>query len=422
MKKTLALLLTAVMLCGMLSVSAFAANVKYADTLPTVKDALSVLKACFTDGSDATYDLNKDGKLSLLDVITMLCYVMKADDMPASGAQLFDATGSSDFLGRRQYYNYCPSVLQLEDGTRYIYYCTNKDSGRVIDYVGCRKGTLQADGTYVWGEQTFALSPSSNLWDSQHVCDPSVIKGDFTYNGEKYEYLMAYLGCVTTNSQDNEVGIAVSKTPEGPYTRVGTEPLVAFNFNPDETRFQWGVGQPSLVSIDKAGQAWLFYTYGDPTVTKTVVRTCDFSDLNNIVLGEEVKVATGGLKNLNNQNDFINNGDFVYDAAKDRFYLASDCHPNPTDIPDFISSHFRVAYFGGTDFSKAKWTNVANIGAEDTGFARNHNVGLVRDAYGHLLASDYMTVYYTVSDTGTSSQWTHLGTYRIHEFNFLLWK
>lgn len=416
MKKTLALLLTAVMLCGMLSVSAFAANVKYADTLPTVKDALSVLKACFIDGSDTTYDLNKDGKLSLLDVITMLCYVMKADDMPESGAQLFNAAGVT--ILTPNFYNYCPSVMQMEDGTRYIYYCTNKKSSNVVDYVGCRKGTLQADGTYVWGEQSFALSPSSNLWDSQHVCDPSVIKGDFTYNGEKYEYLMAYLGCDTTTNEDNELGIAVSKTPEGPYTRVGTEPFVAFQRDTTSTVFQWGVGQPSLVSIDNAGQVWLFYTRGDVKGTRTVVRTCDFSDLNHIVLGEEVKVGTSGLKTLTGGNDILNNADFVYDADSNIFYCASDCHPNPTDTPNFISSHFRASYFSGTEFNKAKWTNIANIGTEDTGFARNHNVGFVRDAYGHTVSDDYLTVYYTVSVTGDKSLWS----YRIHEFNFLLWK
>ena len=44
-------------------------------------------------------------------------------------------------------YNYCPTVITEPDGTRYIYYCTNKDSYKVIDYVGCRKGTPNADGS-----------------------------------------------------------------------------------------------------------------------------------------------------------------------------------------------------------------------------------------------------------------------------------
>lgn len=409
MKRLLALLL-----CFMLLIPAVAAETAYADTLPTVKDVLLTLD-CLLNGGDGE-DFNGDGKLSLLDALRVLQLVIRAEEMPTSGGKLFDAANA---LGM---YNYCPSVMELADGTRYVYYCTNKYSYQVVDYVGCRKGTLQADGTYTWGAETHALSPSENAWDSQHVCDPSVIAGDFIYLGEQYGYLMAYLGCVTTNSQDNELGIAVSKTPEGPFVRVGTEPLVAFDYDTSDSRFQWGVGQPSLVSKDKAGEVWLFYTYGDPTVTKTVCRVCDFSNLDAPVLGEEINVGTSGLKNLNGGGDFINNGDFAYDAAKDRFYLASDCHPNPTDAePTFISSHFRVSYFSGTDIAGARWTNMANIGEVDTGYARNHNVGLVRDAYGHALPGDCLTVYYTVSGTGTY-QWEHLGTYRLHEFHLLIMK
>lgn len=415
MKKLIAILLCVFLLLPVVS----AAETAYADTLPTVKTVLTMLMA-FLDGStDAEYDLNGDGEVSLRDVVRQLLLVVKADEMPASGAQLFDAAHT---LGM---YNYCPSVIQLEDGTRYVYYCTNKTMYQVVDYVGCRKGTLQADGTYTWSSETIVFSPSSDGWDKQHVCDPSVVAGDFTYNGEEYGYLMAYLGCVTTDNQDNELGIAVAKSPEGPFVRVGTEPLVAYDFDSSEEAaelFQWGVGQPSLVSIDKAGKVWLFYTYGDGKVTKTVVRTCDFSDLDNPVVGDAVAVSKSGLVNLNGNGDFLNNADFAYDAEKDRFYLASDCHPHPNDAqPDFISSHFRAAYCEGSDFAKAKWTNMANIGPVDTGFPRNHNVGLVRDAYGHTVSDDYITVYYTVSETGTST-WTHLGTYRIHEFNLLLWK
>jgi|GEM_PF-615140 len=417
MKKLLALLFSAMLLCSVLSFTV-SAETPYADTLPTVKTALDLLNSCLSGTTDISDDLNGDGKVSLLDVVNMLIRVVKAADMPASGAQLFDASGTGLFA---YYYNYCPSVIQLEDGTRYIYYCTNKDSGKVIDYIGCRKGTLQADGTYTWGSESFALSPSSGAWDSQHVCDPSVIAGEFVYGGETYNYLMAYLGCVTTNSQDNELGLAVSKTPEGPYTRIGTAPLVAFDYDATNSTFQWGVGQASLVSIDKAGKAWLFYTRGDLNGTRTVVRTCDFSNLDAPVIGDEVKVATGGLKDLNGNNDILNNADFVYDADEDRFYCASDCHPNPTDAePKFISSHFRASYFDGTNFAKVKWTNLANIGEADTGYARNHNVGFVRDLYGHTVSDDYLPVYYTVANTGTSSQWTHLGTYRIHEFYLLM--
>ena len=376
---------------------------------PTVAGTLAVIKDLLNNTYNAETDVNEDGECNLKDVITHLRKVLTAASLPESGNQLFDAKSSYGI------YNYCPSIMELEDGTRYVYYCTNQTSYRVIDYVGCRKGTPNADGTYTWSAEKVVFSPSDNLWDSMHTCDPSVIKGSFTYNGSEYAYLMAYLGCTSTDNQENKVGLAVSNSPDGEFIRVGETPVVDFAKDPSSTAFQWGVGQPSLVSIDKAGKVWMFYTRGDKNGTRTVVAECDFSNLNAPVVGEEVKVATTNLVELDGDKDIINNADFAYDPATNKFYAASDCHPNPTSEPNYISSHFRVTSFSGTEFKKATWKYLATIGTEDTGFARNHNVGLVRDEYGHLPARDYISIYYTVSVTGSQSLWS----YRLHDFNIV---
>ena len=374
---------------------------------PTVKNVLENLSA-FLSGTEAE-DVNDDGVINLIDIITNLKQVIAANGMPKSCNKLFDAKSSYGI------YNYCPSVMETEDGTRYVYYCTNQTSYRVIDYVGCRKGTPNADGTYTWSQEKVVFSPSSNLWDSMHTCDPSVIKGSFNYNGTNYAYLMAYLGCTSTDNQENKVGLAVSNSPDGEFIRVGEIPVVDFVKDPSSTAFQWGVGQPSIVSIDKAGKVWMFYTRGDKNGTRTVVTECDFSNLNAPVVGAEVKLATTNLVELDGDRDIINNADFAYDPVANKFYSASDCHPNPSSEPNYISSHFRVTSFKGTDFAKANWKYLATVGPEDTSFARNHNVGLVRDEYGHIPARDYVTVYYTVSIEGSNSLWS----YRLYDFNIV---
>ncbi|MBQ1935147.1 MAG: hypothetical protein II370_09140 [Clostridia bacterium] len=287
----------------------------------------------------------------------------------------------------------------------------------ITDYIGCRKGTPNADGSYSWSAETLVLSPGSNsAWDARHACDPSVIKGVFNYNGTEYSYLMAYLGCTSNDSQENKIGLAVANDPMGPFVRVGTEPLVDFKLDPSSEVFQWGVGQASLVSMDKAGKVWLFYTRGEVSGTKTVVRECDFSNLNAPVMSDEVKVSTSGLTNLNGKSDYMNNADFVYDPDNYRFYSASDSHPNPSDEPNNISSTFRVNYFSGTKLNVGIWQTLEQVGPDETGWARNHNVGLVRDEYGHLYNKDYITVYYTMSKTGSQSLWS----YRIYEYNIEL--
>ena len=404
MKRIVSLILATLLLALTLPFAVSAAEV------PTISDALTILKNILNDNTSDADDANDNGVVSLIDVLCVIRYSMIASTMPASYSKQFDAKSS---LG---IYNYCPTTIELEDGTRYIYYCTNQTSYKVVDYVGCRKGTPNSNGTYTWGNEVVAFSPSENLWDSMHTCDPSVIKGSFTYDGTEYAYLMAYLGCTSTDNQENKVGLAVSNSPEGPFTRVGTEPIVDFTKDASSTVFQWGVGQPSVVSIDKAGKVWLFYTRGDINGTHTVVRECDFSDLNNPVLGDEVKLATTNLVELDGDKDIINNADFAYDAKSNRFYSASDCHPNPTSEPNYIASHFRVTYFNGTDFAKANWKYLDTVGPDQTGFARNHNVGLARDAYGHTLDDGYLTVYYTVSNEGSTSLWS----YRIYNYNLLM--
>ena len=314
-------------------------------------------------------------------------------------------------------YNYCPTIITEADGTRYIYYCTNKDSYKVIDYVGCRKGTPNADGSYTWSEEAIVLSPSpEGAWDAHHTCDPSVIKGSFAYNGTTYSYLMAYLGCTSYDNQENKIGLAVANSPMGPFVKIGDKPLVDFKLDPAVSVFQWGVGQASLVSMDKGGKVWLFYTRGDKNGTRTVVRECDLSNLDAPILGSEIALSVNGLTNLNGHGDFMNNADIVYDSEKNRFYAASDCHPNPTSEPNYIAGSFRVNYMSAANLRSGLWRNLLVAGKSKTGAERNHNVGIARDEYGHLLDNGIITVYYTVSVTGNQSLWS----YRIYEYNIKL--
>ena len=367
-------------------------------------------------------DLNEDGKINNRDAITLIKKVAgwvvvepEEVEIPSS----YNLQFSNSKIG---IYNYCPSIMQVSEDTRYIYYCTNQRSYNVTDYIGCRKATLGADGNWTWGEETLVLSPTSGTWDSRHVCDPSVVKGEFNYGGETYSYLMAYLGCDTSNSQENEIGLAVAKSPEGPFVKVGNAPFIAYerDMTIDQNLFQWGAGQPSLINMDKKGDMMVFYTLGDPKATRTIVERWDLTNLDAPVRKSSQKLSATGLENLNGGKDIMNNADFVYDAEAQRFYASSDCHPNPTDAPDFISSHFRVTYFEQTaNYSAFTWKTLTVVGPEETGFARNHNTGILRDAYGHL-ANGYITVYYTVSVTGGQDQ--SLYSYKIYDYNIGLAK
>ena len=371
----------------------------------SVTDAFLTLKKCLAGTYDEQCDMNGDGQLTLADVASVLCYAAAGSSF-TQNAQLCAPTKDG-------IYNYCPSVLEEADGTRYLYYCTNRESYKIIDYIGCRRGTRNADGSYTYGAETVVLAPTAGAWDAHHTCDPSVVRGDFTYKGQSYRYLMAYLGCTSYDNQDNEIGFAVANDPMGPFVKIADTPTIPYVREGDA--WQWGVGQASLVSRDKGSRVYVFYTEGTATRTHEFVDEWDFADLENPVRLSHTDLATTGLTTRTGGGDYIGNADFAYDADSNSFYMATDSHPYPSDEPNYITEYFRVAYFAGDDVTRVRWNELEHIGPAETGFARNHNVGLVRDAYGWLPGGNSLTVYYTGAGKGANALWT----YRLHAYTLL---
>lgn len=353
-------------------------------------------------------------RLWLLAVLPLLFLSACGEGEPAGydTGMLFDDPVENTF-------NYCPSVLQTDENTRYIYYCANILPGVIQDHIICRKGTREKDGKWSWTEKKVVLAPTPGKYDGLHCCDPSVIQGKFRYGGTEYAYLMAYTG--NTDQINNKVGLAVSNNlmedwvkVEGAFRTYGGDPK------------HWGVGQPSLVSADKKGEVMLFYSVGS-TTTYTQVERLDLSDLDNPVTLSSVQLTQRGLVDLNgNAGDVMSNGDYAYDPVKNRYYAVSDCHPNPTDSdPMFVGSHFRVTYlnekagaepgsiFGTQEASAGKsWSTLATVGPNETGFPRNSNCGIVTDPYGWTLSQDEMEVFYSISKTGANFTWS----YRIYPY------
>ena len=325
------------------------------------------------------------------------------------------------------WYNYCPSVMEEKDGTRHIYYCTNKVKGNVTDYIGYRKGTRNQDGTYTWGEQSIVLSPTSGAWDSRHNCDPSIIKGSFNYNSTNYQYLLAYLGCSSSDSSDNEVGIAVSNSPAGPFTKIPGQFRPFTPVDSTGAKWEWGTGQPSIVSIDKQGKVFFTYTIGDLNATRIVAETWDLSNLNNpTMIGNSVRISTNGLTQKDGTIDYVlNNADFAYDPVTQRMYMIRDGHPNHTVNPS-VSDTAQICYadfnpnsptVGGNISNTTAWKLLKQINPSDTGLERNHNTALVRDEYGHIPNHGNLTAILSSGTSyGTSKTWPELSSYRLYSY------
>ena len=340
-------------------------------------------------------------------------------------------------------YNYCPAIIYDHDDEgrdiMHIWYCCNRDSGVIMDYIGYRVGTKQDNGKWRFTDEVIALAPTPNTWDARHTCDPSVVKGEFKLGDETYSYLMAYLGCTTEDYQKNETGIAVAKTPAGPWVKIdAVNPIVPWyddgNYDTEEAKYQsykgtssiyWGTGMPSLVSTNQKGEVLMFYS---STYRGIGVRRIDLSDLASPVVKYTVSLTHRGVVNSQNQNCRIGIPDFAYDSVNKRFYVTAVTNEkNPADVTlTRVNSHSMVCYIENVDSLATlanliqsgdyQWKVLGYIGPNETGWERNHNPGIVKNEYGIIPDASHIQV---IVSTGHNS-WAmeNIFTYRLFGWTF----
>lgn len=359
-------------------------------------------------------------------------YIDKTDD--GDGSVDFDSVLFGDSIDETKIFNYCPAIL-VEDDVMHIWYCTNKTSGVIMDHIGYRTGTKTADGKWKFSEQQIVLEPTPGTWDGRHTCDPAVIKGEFKMDGETYYYLMSYLGCVTEDYSKNETGIAVSKTPAGPWVKVDklnpivpyTDPKILGDGSARNSDTSWGTGMPALISVDGKGEVLLFF---QTSSRGTGIQRWDLSDLDNPKVKFDVARNNNGI--LNSQGIKCNVGitDYAYDPAAKRFYVFGVTNEkNPPNITEtLVNSHCVLAYIDNVssteelceilESNKYSWTCVGYVGPDQTGWDRNHNPGIVRDPYGYLNDSKNIMVVVATGRRDYPNQ--NIYTYRLHGYTFHL--
>ncbi len=324
----------------------------------------------------------------------------------------------NDSLG---YNNENPSVMQ-DGNIRYVYYTGNSQKyGTLADTVYVRKGQLEK-GKWSYSDGKSVLSVGEKSWDSARVYAPSVIKGDFTYNGVMYRYLMAYSGSSVKNTVNNsQIGFAVSNSPDGGFVKVNNRPVVKFDvydWDPSGMAVVKGASEPSLVSYDLSDKVWLFYSFYSPIVSETErVLELDLSgDLKNIAsydVLDGLMLNTSGIMDANLVPNLIGS-DFAYDEESDTLYAVRDYYPLSSTQPFTAESvqlvkgsAERAVYEIPSLENKTEiWQSVGGrvsyfntgIPGDDTRFAgyeRIYSAAIVRDGFGRLLSKESMEIIFT---------------------------
>lgn len=292
-------------------------------------------------------------------------------------------------------YAYCPSVIEMEDGSCHMFFCGNPEENKMVDNIYHIE--IKKDGSKTTPKSV--LQPTPGTWDSFHCCDPNVIEGRFKMNGVVYKYAMFYLGIDKGDCKGNEIGVAFSNDLNASSWVKYPKQIIAFPANRDKA---WGVGQPSAFSLDKEGKVLLTYTRGD--VSGTGVRFCklDMGDMSKLVVEESKPITSMGF------NHILHNCDFAVDhSAKKVVGVFSGTWPEV--YPTFIESYNAVAYVDYDNFLKGNgtWKRLPDIDYSVSGYYRNHNACLLRDSYGFLKSHKTPSVFFTVSGTARIAEWSY---------------
>ncbi|MDQ7908254.1 hypothetical protein RB614_27380 [Phytohabitans sp. ZYX-F-186] len=359
------------------------------------------------------------------------------------------------------YYQYAPSIVQTSDTQRIVYYCANRvrydrAAGNALaathDHVLFNVGTRQSNGAYRWGATQVALRPrlqpgdpdhhpATPAWAAYHICDPDVVSGRFTYAApglgrRTYTWAMFFTGADNddhgADGRFNVVGVALATSPLGPWTIVAS-PVVDIT-EPDYNPAGYGVGQPSVTSVDGQGRLLLFYSgldcaaldtpnpSCDGTERGTARRTLDLGDANAPVLGTRSFVTTAGLTPepfLPDSGRFLHNASWAYDGSRDSFVVSRDTGALEGNE---VQRNVEVDRIAGASVwaGGGTWTVLGQITGAHSGYRWNHNSGLVRDPYGGLAYQrplDYSGVdVYFATEPGTGDgppPWDGYFSYRM---------
>ena len=169
-------------------------------------------------------------------------------------------------------YRYGVTYLYEEDGQTVHAYFACVGTGGEWDWISYRRST---DGGNTWSEEKIVLTPTQGSYDHFSNCDPGVVY----FNGY---YYLGYTSTLNETGACNNVFVARSKNPDGPYEKWngsgwgGYKPQPLFYYDEDYHKF--GMGEPSFVELN--GTLYIYYTNAAPSGEYTMAATADATNEN----------------------------------------------------------------------------------------------------------------------------------------------
>ncbi len=275
--------------------------------------------------------------------------------VPMQATKLFSHAG----------YNYGPSVI-AQGSTRQIWWCgKGRPPGATFNTDVIYYRTLNTN-TGIMSPVRMVFWPEVGRWDGRYTCDPSVIRGDFNYNGAAYTYALYYTATDLIDGTNNRIGLAFSNNGVT-WTRCAQNPII---FPAERDTRSYGAGQAATYR-DAVGELVLLHT--DTSAGGVFART----SADGINFGAPARLSDDGA------SPFGNN-DFAYDSSGGQIYAAIELPGRPGDREVSTISLYRIP---ADRLATGHWERLATVDTSLTGSYLNHSPGFVRDASGMLDAT-----------------------------------
>jgi hypothetical protein len=299
----------------------------------------------------------------------------------------------------RSGYDYGPSVIE-DGGIQRFWWCGLSNGTDHILYQSYNPSTR----TWSPSQPVSVLAPvAGSSWEGRFVCDPSVVRGQFTYLGRSYAYALYY----TATSDDtgggigNRIGVAFSNDGIN-WTRYAGNPII----RPSSMDGTYGAGQSAVWNRDGRSSITLFYT---DTSGKGLFTA---SSADGITFGAPTKLSTattegGHLLRWNSDFAIDSTTGLLYAAVPGYFRRATRAgeHSETYEIGLYRLPYAQALAGTGT------WEFLANIDTNLTGHALNFAPGFRRNGYGDLsgiIGHAGVTVYFgggAMSDPSWDIRW-----------------
>lgn len=299
-------------------------------------------------------------------------------------------------------WDYSPSAMIDLDGKEKVWWCSENSGADSVKYVERTPGGAWTTPRVVLQANRRVPGMPTLDWEGVHTCDPTVIRGSWTVNGQSYGYAMYY----TTERPgsdgiDNRIGAAFS-TDGIHWTKYGT-PVIH-----DGDPGAYGSGQSVAWSTNAGAGVATVYTYTDGVGSPVYYFRQSTDGIN---FGPRRPLSMAGLT-LNGVPGISHAKPAIAFAPSYRdggfyYYMASVCEAYNDSAygpayPEVGTARGLCLYRAeGDDMFNGTWKRVL-----DSGHTKPVEVepGFLTNVYGYLDQTD-VSLYFACSGAGDPNTW-----------------